>query len=524
MRRNTFVRSNSVSHWFSAVFGLALLVFFGHVLYVLHSRQYPQWDEHNYLSLAIKYADILKTPSWDTWGRMLDVTGYLQPVYSLTIALFLLILGTEYTYAIALLLNGVFFAASAAGVVALSRVLFDRKTALVAGIVFAGLGNALFYSHFAYTETAVTAFLIWSLVCLVRSDHFSHRAFSIAAGGLAALAILTRWIAVVFIAGPLLVELAVWVFLVRKGTSKVSLSAPVYFALPALVPIVVYFIPNWTEFAAYVARNQQNGREWVSVYRFAEMANTFSTRSIMYYFNILSQNTVYIFSLFVAGCVLSLMKIKKMGSILTAFLLPYAFLTFVAVWKEDRFLVPLYPVFAVITASSVYFVWRAGKLLIASLLVLVSLFTYLGGAWGVGPLGRRGLADIVLPAYIHHPRRIYLTPIVWPPTREYLNAHLVTRVIRATTTPGYMPVVVGQFSFEPLENAFLSITEYHQRDLMNYKKAPYDIQQADFVITKSNDSLSYIFEKDEARQQYQLIAIIPIPMDNSTVSVYKHEN
>jgi len=510
-----------------ALFLLILVVFASHTAYVFHSRQYPQWDEHNYLSLAIKYLDIFHSWDGNVGARMLAVSGYLQPVYSLILSLFLLIFGTNYTYTIALLLNGLFFVTSMVGVYALSIYLFNRTTAILAAVVFAGLGNALFYSHFTYTETAVTAFIVWTIALLAYSNGFTVRKYALVAALVGILAILTRWIAIVFIIGPLGVEILRWFFPNKKPEWKATLenllaSMGMLFGIPAFV----YFIPNWGEFSGYIARNQQNGAEWVATYRFAEMTNTFSTRSVMYYFNILSQNGVYIFAAFVLGFSLCVAKFKRTASLLLGFLIPYGFLTFIAVWKEDRFLVPLYPMVASIAASIVYPVRsKLGVVVIASFLIGISVLTYVGGIWGAGPLGKRGLTDVVLPSFIHHPRRIYLTSLVWPPTKEYVNAHLITQTI-SQTHPSYAPtpVVIGAFSFEPLENAFLSITSYHHRMLMEYRKNPSSFTDADYVLTKSNDSAGTSFEQSGAFSSFRFIANIPVPMDNSWISIYKHEN
>lgn len=142
----------------------------------------------------------------------------------------------------------------------------------------------------------------------------------------------------------------------------------------------------------------------------------------------------------------------------------------------------------------------------------------------MGPLGKRGLTDVVLPEFIHHPRRIYLTSLIWPPTREYLNAHLVADTVDAFAYPGRIPVVSAAFTFEPLDNAFYSMISYHDRDRMVYRKGPSDYMTADFVLAKSNDPETQNFQTSEARERFRLIANIPVPMDNSTIAVYKHEN
>ncbi|MEK9143913.1 MAG: glycosyltransferase family 39 protein, partial [Patescibacteria group bacterium] len=460
-------------------------------------------------------------PALDTYPKMLAATGYLQPLYSLAIALLLLVFGTDHTYTIGLLLNGLFFGATIIGTYRLACKIFDNMTGIIAAIVFAGLGNALFYSHFSYTETAVTASIVWSLVYLAQSDGFTRRRETIIAGLLVSVAALTRWIAFVGVAGPVIV-LAISAIgrMIQKPKSRkmIIVNLSLFGILAIGVPVVLYFAPNWSEFISYVQRNQQQAATWVAQYRFAEMVNTFSTRSVMYYFNILSQNTVYIFLVFILGVFVCLKNFRKTVFLLAAFIVPYIFLTFVAVWKEDRFLVPLYPVFAVIVASVVYAVRNKGsKITLTSVLIAISILNFLGSSWGIGPMGKRGLTDLVLPSYIHHPRRIYLTPLVWPPTKEYLNAHLIAQAIRESSLEKKMPVVLTAFTSEPLDNALQSIVWYQDRFLMQYKKLPFDIRDADFVITKSNDM------HVEGMEQFVSIVNIPIPMDNSTVTVYKHE-
>jgi 4-amino-4-deoxy-L-arabinose transferase-like glycosyltransferase len=499
---------------------LAIVVLISHIAYAIATRQYPQWDEHNYLSLAIKYYDIWRTPSWDIYPRMLESSGYLQPVYSSSIAFLLLLFGTTHTYLIALLLNAWLFALSVIGVFFLAKKFFDANVAFVSSVVFACLGNAVFYSRFAYTETAVTTAIVWALVWLVKTDHFSRTKDVIIAGLLFAMAILVRWIAVVFLIGPVLVyiiEAIVSLYRGRKPYAKAIQMIIFYMVLAFGIPVLVYFWPNWQEFFSYAQRNQTHAAEWVAQYRFAEMANTFSTRSIMYYFNILSQNTIGIFFAFALGYLVSVWFFRKTAFLLAGFLVPYMFLTFVAVWKEDRFLVPLYPVFAII-ASSVVIAFRAKawRLVISLFLLTLSFLNVIGASWGVGPMGARGLTDVVLPEFIHHPRRVYLTPLVWPPTKELVKAQEIVRII-AETSEQESPIVVGAFTFEPLDNALGSLVNYHYRDAMRYQKPPTDLSRAQYILTKSNDPSMV------DTTGFRSIANIAIPMDNSTVTIHTYE-
>lgn len=509
------------------LFSLCIIIAISHIAYVLTSRQYPQWDEHNYLSLAIKYYDIFRSPSIDLYQRMLSVTGYLQPLYSGVIAFFLVLLGTSHTYMIALLLNGVFYIFTILGTFFLAREFFDETVSFVAALIFAFYGNALFYLHFTYTETAVTVFIVWSIIYLIRSKGFRYRNSSILSAIFFACAVMTRWVALVFVVGPILLTTVTSISKIMQTKAKkkyITINIFLFFIIAILLPLILYFIPNADDFFSYVQRNQEQGGQWVVQYRDPALANTFSIRSIMYYFNILSQNTIVPFIFFALGMLLCLRFVNKYIVLLLAFLIPYAFLTFITIWKEDRFLVPLYPTIAIISSITFAYIKQKNIQRILILIIgFVSIFNFLGASWGRGPLGKRGLTDYVLPSFIHHPRRIYLTPIVWPPTKEYLNAHVIAEAIRKSWNEPGVPVVGSHYTFEPLDNAFGSIVGYHDRSLMTYVKSPYETQSVDYLMTKSNDTLIDVIKNNEFLESFQLIANIPIPMDNSMVSIYKKD-
>jgi 4-amino-4-deoxy-L-arabinose transferase-like glycosyltransferase len=514
--KNQITRRSTKAKFFVAI--LSIFVLCNHIAYVLFTHQYPQWDEHNYLLLAVKFLDILLNPGFDMYSRMLHVTGYLQPMYSGAIAFFLLIFGTGFTYKLALLLNGLFFVGSVIGTYKLARDVFDETIGIMAAVVFACLGNALFYLHFTYTETALTFWVVWSLVWLHRSEGFYRRRAVILAAFFFVAATMTRWIAPVFLAGSVLAVLAVWIKNIIRNPRRrrmTVINMILFVCISVGVPLILYFLPNQKEFFSYVVRNQQEGSRWVAQYRFAEMADTFSTRSAMYYFNILSQNTVYIFLMFLAGFFVCLRFFKKTAAVVLSFLIPYAFLTFIAVWKEDRFLVPLYPAFSIIVASGCYAIrGKIGRVIMITFLIFISLLSYLGAQWAVGPMGARGLTDIVLPSYIHHPRRIYLTPLVWPPTKEYVNAHLLFKLIGPNNPPSR---VLQLFVYEPWDNAVYSTLTYEKRNA-------FVLTKIDSTKENTPDSYSgwdYLLVKNRILDSFRLIGVINVPIDQSTVYVYK---
>lgn len=472
---------------------ICICIGISHVIYVNQSRQYPQWDEHSYLSLTMRNYDIFRNKGFLGLPEIIVSNTNRQPVYPLILSSIILLTGTAYSYKIALLFNGVFYIASIVGTYYLSKEFFDKKTSILGAILFATLGNALFYSHFTYTETPLTTFVIWSLL-------FMKRKKDVLGITLFAVATLTRFLAPIFLIGMLFVE---GISALKKRRYRFFISL---FFIGMVIPVIFYFFPNWGAFREYIQNNQGLGAQWVAQYRLPEMANTFSTRSIMYYFNILSQNTIFIFAAFAIGFLYCVFHIKKTLSLLLSFILPYAFLTFIVIWKEDRFLVPLYPVFAIITAASIlWFKEGMVKTFFTTFLVVISLLNFLGAVWGIGPMGKKGLTDIVLPSFIHHPRRIYLTPLVWTPNKEYINAHQLFEIIGDKRGEEILQL----FEYEPWDTAVYSILSYEKRGWFTIRREKVVDEKATYILTK-NVTL--------AENQ---IGSIYLPIDGSIVYVYK---
>ncbi len=511
---------------------LLIVALVSFALYVSRSHQYPQWDEHHYLSLAVNLYDQFLHPTSVSWGNILTASGYRQPVYSMVIALFLLIFGTTHTYKLALLLNGFFYVATIIGTYVIARRYVSQKISVLAAIVFASLGNVLFYTHYAYTETAVTALCIWSVAFLLNTSGFLKTKQTLIAAIFFTLAALTRWVGPIFVLGP---ALAVFIAAVhtavriRKSRTKIVLNIVVFLIIGVATPILVYYIPNARIFFdEYVKNNQTYGAQWVTLYRSPDMANTLSARSVMYYFNIMSQNTVWIFVPFAVGVLIALWKWKRYAVPILGVAVPYIFFTGLAVWKEDRFIVPLYPHMALLAVLSLASIRSVNlKRIFGIGMLIIAVCSYLGAFWAIGPMGKQGLKDIVLPEFIHHPRRIYLTPMVWPPNKEFVNADVIVTTVKKEWKGSKKPIVLKLFTYEPIDNALLSILTYQQRDIMIIETdVPKDaelskkleLHRADYVLDKQPGGVGQASIEAEG---YDYMRNIFVPIDGSTISIYK---
>lgn len=501
---------------------ICVVSFISHCFYIAASKQYPVWDEHHYLSLAVQQYDLVRQQGVSGIPDIFTIATHRQPLYSIFIMVFLLLFGTSHTYMIALVLNGLCFVASIIGVYILASSLFHKTSGILSALIFATFGNVLFYNHFSYTETITTTMVIYSLVLLYKTHCFQQKQWSILAGVYIGLSFLTRWIAPVFILGAMITQIVFGLLIPFLSSNKKHTSQSIHTLktpminialclLPALlIPIILYLLPNYSSFLDYVSKNQGLGAEWVAQYRSPEMANTASVRSIMYYFNILQQNTIWIFLLFVLGIATELFIVGKhtikfftqrstqtkdtltrIGAsifILSSFILPYAFLTFVTIWKEDRFIVPLYPVMAII--SSLFLIHVRPRLVRKTLIVVtvgICILNAIGAQWALGPMGQQGLKDYITPRWLPHPRRFYLTPLVWPPNIDKTSAESFITAIKNDWTQNEPANLKIDIAYEPLHNALSSRSMYEVRTIytVNSQKKPDYILSTDTTISSA---------------------------------------
>lgn len=514
------------------VCGFILFMGISHTAYVILSRQYPVWDENHYISLAIGFYDLFHRSAGEVIQKIWTFSDYRQPLYGYILSLPLFIFGTDNTYKIALLTNGLFYAASIIGVYLLAREWCSKTSSLVAAMLFAWYGNVLFYLHYTYSETAVTTCIVWATLFFVRSHFFTNRKYTNLAALMTTAAVLTRWIAVPFLVGPLAVcgVGAVVMWIKNKNQRRPILYNLLWFVvLGVALPFFVYYLPNIKPFGAYLWRNRYYAPEWVAQFKDASMANPFSVRSLMFYFNIISQNTIFLFVPLVVGTIVALIHLKKYMYPFILFACGYGFLTIFAIWKEDRFIVPLYPIMAILSVIILDHIRiRWARILCIVYLILFSTLSFFGASWGYGPMGKRGLTDIVLPEFIRHPRRVYLTPIVWRPNVEYVNVHQIMEAITADKKTKEKQRLVKTFVYEPVDNALNAIVLYEKRDVVAVETvATASSLMTDEVWQKTKQDADYILTKttpvpEKYTQNLILLRSIFVPIDSSTLYVYKN--
>ncbi|MBI2031239.1 MAG: hypothetical protein HYT08_01355 [Candidatus Levybacteria bacterium] len=539
----------------SLIIGISI----SHILYVIKTYQYPQWDEHPYLDYAVNVLPLIKHPTISIWNDILHITKFRQPLYSVIIAIVLSIFGTIHAYKTILILNGIFYSLTIIGTYFLAKHFMNRFLSLLAAYSFAFYGFPLFYLHFTVSETATTTFIILSLLFLMKSDIFKKNIYTILFSIFASFSLLVRWESIIFLIGP-----SLWIFLfyikfVLKqnklnvirivSTVKPMLLIIFFFVIPTLL---LYYVPNFNYFKQYVEENRMYGPIWAP----GSIKNPFSPSSLIWYSNVLAQQTIFFWLLFIAGFLLSVSKIRKNGFLVITFLTPYIVLTIGGVWKDDRFIVPIYPYMAILSITCIDMIkLKKIKYLLIGSVIVIGFLNFLGASWGIGPMkfsvtGNRTTVphSILVPMPIGHPRRVWFAPISWPPRENEGNSDLILKTILEDNKNEKRPNVLLTFSIPQIEGPLYKTVLYEQRDIIDlralwgFNADDYEIlfnriKNADYILIKEEGAFDDQFDgkldllqtfNETIRSSnvrlpmaYQKLKEVNIPFDESRVYIYK---
>ena len=549
-RRTSFIKNR-----LHAIFiGVILLVLFvSHLLYILKTSQFPQEDEHSYLSLALQIRDNLQSPSFQSVHQILSLQTYRQLLYPFILSFPLLIFGMGIAYKLLLFVNIFFYGGTVIVIYLLAKQFVTKTSSLLAALLFAFYSFPLFYLHFLYSETATTFFVVLSLYFLAASIGFKDTKKTIFFSLSFAAGTLVRWVTPLFILGPFFVS--VIELLLKKVEKKEILKRVGIVIIFSLVPMLaLYYIPKWSYFIEYLKSNISHSPIWVSQvsHLTPEFKNTFSIPSTMFYIDIISQQTIFFFLIFCVGFFVCIRFWRKYLFFLLAFSIPFIFFTFGSVFKLDRFIVPLYPMVAIISSVTFDYIQnKKVKAVVILLSVIFSVLNFFASSWALGPMGAQGLVSITLPNVINYPVRIYLTPLVWPPREEITNARLIiNNILDERTNSNEKTIVLATFSVYDIENGITSISSYEQRDeleiifLRNLTKDNFSelferIENADVVLIKdvlpidsyrySKEVEVFMFEvfnefysgKNFTLPGFEKVGQVDVPLDSSIILIFK---
>ncbi len=536
-------------HLFVLIF-VSLIILVSHTIYTIQTQQYPEMDEQNYMDMVTGYYKILQHPTFDSPVKIIQYLPYRQPGYPLLVLPFLLLFGLSYSYKIMLFANVFFYIGTVWAVYGIARFYFGKTASLLSSILFATYGWSLFYLHFTYSETATTFFTTAAIYYLLKSKKFTLKNPTIMFGITFGLALLTRWVGLLFIAGPLIVLLSNKTLYTKKFLIKhlkiISISVILIFAFG----IWPYILNISDFFGTYVDKQLFGGSLWTLVPQ--EQKHHVSLQSAAYYFKIFEQLSIFHFILFVIGGALLLWKRKGKMSLILAFLIPYLAFSFATIIKADRYIVPIYPIMAIISLTGYDLIKKmALKKLFVVGVCLLSIVSFLGCIWGIGPMGK-GLSSLLIPMPIGHPRFVHTSSIVWPPTTEQTNARKLFQSLEKEVAKNRNSQIVLLFSYHPIDNPIYSLNKHHTITPLNisnfvsmgvpsFKSAgDYSYQlfsKAEIIVTKSGVTTDNYFgenaykylvavntafkENQKILDYFKKVETITVPKDNSTLTIYR---
>lgn len=532
---------------------LCIGILISHSLYVAKTHQYPEMDEQLYIGIATEFYRILSHPTFDAPLKMnqylLDHLPFRPPLYPLSITSLLLLFGLDNSYKIALWLNGVYFITTIIFIYLIARKFFSKTASLVSSILFASYGWTLFYLHFTYSETATTTLVVMATYLLIKTDYFRNKKYSILFGFAFALGLFVRWIIPLFLFGPLLLTL--YKFFTTKNKISIKILINIGWVVIIFIPVIIFHIVDVKGFGDYITSQAISGPLQSLV---PEARRTyFSPQAAFYYFKVFEQLTIFFLLLFLTGFGIAILKLKKYGLLTLGVLIPYIIFSFAIIIKDDRYIVPIYPFIAL---TSAVLVDQVSKKIYKTILILgiviLCLFSFFGAVWAIGPMSK-GLDSILIRMPIGHARRIHISPIVWPPTKNMTNANIIVKQLSDDIglTHKKNPMVLNLFSYHPLDNAIYSINTYQRLKPLqfvnlvgsgeNSEVALDTLKKSDYLILKSgivNDNyfppVNYALLNKTAKvvrtdwkdlkNNFMLIGHVFVPLDKSYVEIYRRRS
>ncbi len=548
---NKFLRNLKLNRYTFLLSILSLVMLLSVVRFGLRTYKVPEWDEQHYMRMSTEFYRLVKyNLSFNTPYEMLQIVPFRQPGYPLLIMPFLLIFGLSKSYFWGIFTNGLLYVATIFGIYFLAKNFISKQSSFLAAFIFTFYGWTLLHLHLTYSETSASAFTVWAILFLIKSDFFQNRKYSVLFGLFLGFSILIKWITVIYILGPL-----IYVFyqlfarhLINKKETLIQLVLA--FAVAAVVSFYPYY-QNYYWVVQYFYGHRAGGPMWQIVS--AQERNPISLYSLTFYLNSFAQLGIFYFILILLGSIQALRKKSNLKPILFAAVISYFFSAF-ALLKAERHIVPIYPYLAILSASVFDYI-KSYKLktLFVSFAIILSITSFLGSVWGKGPM-KQSLLSLPLQLPFGQLKKIYLTTISRPPYIYKISGKKILDFISKDSKRSGIkdPQILSLFYYRPLDEPLMTYNLYNQEKILainNFvgtvvnepeSQAAYltgVIKNTDYVLIKSGQRTDSYFSKENYGTLKALITLfdnnfkfqdyyeektkIWISQDSSVVSIFK---
>ncbi len=499
---------------------LSIVLLASTIRYGLRTYKVPEWDEQHYMRMATEFYRLIKNNlSFNTPHDMLQIVPFRQLGYPLMIVPFLFIFGLSKAYFWGIFTNGLLYVATIFGIYFLARNFLSAFSSFLAAFTFAFYGWTLLHLHLTYSETASSAFIVWTLLFLTKSNLFQSRKYSLFFGLFLGLGLFVRWIIIAYILGPLIY--AFYQILKRNLFKKevllnIGLSVLVSFLISSY-----QYLQNYYWMFRYFYDVRVGSEVWQALPQ--QETNPLSLYSLTFYLNSFAQLGILFFILIVIGFILAFKKKSKLKPILFTTIAAYLF-SVVAPIKGERYIVPIFPYLAILSASVFDYIKTSKiKYLLALFIIILSIFSFLGSTWGKGPM-KQSLISLPIELPFGQWKRIYLTTYSRPPYIYKISGKEILDYIEKDSRASGIkdPKILSLFYYRPLDEPLMTYNLYNQEKILNINNyvgtiinAPdreaeiliRNVFASDYILVKSGKRTDDYFTKENYKTLKALISL-----------------
>jgi 4-amino-4-deoxy-L-arabinose transferase-like glycosyltransferase len=324
------------------IFFLILLLIAYHIvtnfIWIANSTAPLPWDQAGHTRLAIQFADYFKTLGFLRIIDYFTISTYYPPLIHTIVGLFIVFFG--HPVQMGEITVTVFFAISIFLVYIYALDLFKRSSiALISAIAFSFCPIVFELSRWFLLEIPLLAFLLASFICLNRSKTFSDSKYTKYFFIFAALAVITKWLALVYLAFPTALVLFKWLK-IRSEYSKENLLR--YSGVFLLISIPWYAM-NLINLINQALPNLQGES--------SDPSHILSFQNFIFYIYILInfQLTLFLAIIFIIGAGYFFLKSKSEHKLLIGGFILFIYLVFSFISNKDwRYTMPILPFAAMI--------------------------------------------------------------------------------------------------------------------------------------------------------------------------------
>jgi len=316
-------------------------------------RMPPEWDHANHLERVVRCAEDLARGDVRT---VFERSSFYPPIVPCVAAVLYRLAPSDVAAAQAVVLA--FLGLGMAAVYALGRRLAGGTEGVVAAVVFGCAPFVVFSSLRFQLDLPLAAMVAVALVVLLRTEGFRHLGWSVVAGVVFAVGMLTKPPFAVYVIAPVVVALIPTGQRRRAAINAgLAISIAVVLTLPWYGPRLFSLLPDIT------SRSFRQAAE-------SGHPDPFTAQALLFYPTFITpQFGVLAVLLLVAGLAVAI--VRRQGLVLAAFLVPFAVFGLLQN-KNLRYTLPILPIAAVLAGMGFGLLRSRGRSLGAGALVLVS--------------------------------------------------------------------------------------------------------------------------------------------------------